>query len=143
MRESTQLLDDIMAMDEAAVALGIARVHDRDTSPLFYNNEQALRAVVKTAMIAAVDGYARIEELPSGKGFADMVYLPARGTMRPAILVELKWNNPSEAAIDQIRARNYPEAIKGLDTPILLVGVTYDIQTKEHTCRIELLEDGA
>ena len=140
MRESARLLDAIVAMDEDAVAAGFARVHERDTTPLFYNNEQALRAVVKSAMVAAVDDYARIEELPGGKGFADVVYLPARGSLQPAIVVELKWDKPVDAALEQARERRYAEVLDGLDVPVLLVGVTYNPQTKEHYCRIELQE---
>jgi len=140
MHESSQLLAAIIAMDEAAVAQGFARVHERDTSPLFYNNEQALRAVVKSALIAAIGDYARIEELPSGKGFADVAYLPARGSMQPAILVELKWNKPVDAALAQMRERRYAEILDDLDVPALLVGVSYDAKTKEHACSIELHE---
>ena len=140
MRESARLLDAMVAMDESAVAVGFARVHDRDTTPLFYNNEQALRAVVKSALVAAVDDYARIEELPGGKGFADVAYLPARGALRPAIVVELKWNRPVDVALEQARERRYAEVVDGLDVPVLLVGVSYDPKTREHTCRIELQE---
>lgn len=138
MHESSQLLAAIIAMDEAAVAKGFARVHERDTSPLFYNNEQALRAVVKSALVAAIDDYARIEELPGGKGFVDVAYLPARGVLQPAILVELKWNKPVDAALEQIRERRYAEILDDLDVPALLVDVSYDAKTKEHTCSIEL-----
>ena len=138
MRESAQLLDAIVAMDEAAVAAGFSRVHERDASPIFYNNEQALRAVVKSALVAAVDDYARIEELPGGKGFADIAYLPARGSLQPAIIVELKWDKPADAALKQARERRYAEVLDGLDVPVLLVGVSYDPKTKEHACRIEL-----
>ena len=133
-----QLLDAVLAMDEDAVAEGFARVHDRDTSPIFYNNEQALRAVVKSALVAAVDDYARIEELPGGKGFADVAYLPARGSLQPAIIVELKWDKPADTALKQARERRYAEVTRGLDVPVLLVGVSYDPKTKEHACRIEL-----
>ena len=104
----------------------------------FYNNEQALRAVVKSALVAAVDDYARIEELPGGKGFADVAYLPARGSLQPAIVVELKWDKPADAALEQARERRYAEVTRGLDVPVLLVGVSYDPKTKEHACRIEL-----
>ena len=138
MRESARLLDAIVAMDEAAVAAGFSRVHERDASPIFYNNEQALRAVVKSALVAAVDDYARIEELPGGKGFADVAYLPARGSLQPAIVVELKWDKPADAALKQARERRYAEVLDGLDVPVLLVGVSYDPKTKEHSCRIEL-----
>ena len=108
------------------------------TVGLLFENEQALRAVVKSALVAAVDDYARIEELPGGKGFADVAYLPARGSLQPAIVVELKWDKPADAAIDQTRERRYAEATCGLDVPVLLVGVSYDPKTKEHACRIEL-----
>ena len=141
MRESAQLLDAMLAMDEDAVAEGFARVHERDTSPIFYNNEQALRAVVKSACVAAVDDYARIEELPGGKGFADVAYLPARGSLQPAISVELKWDKPADAALKQARERRYAEVLDGLDVPVLLVGVSYDPKTKEHACRIELRDE--
>lgn len=136
MRESADLLENVMRMDEAAVAEGFRRVHERDCSPLFYNNEQALRAVVKSSLVAAIDDYARIEELPGGKGFADVAYLPSRGSDRPALLVELKWNKSTTAALEQIRDNRYPESLRGLDVPILLVGITYDAKTREHECQI-------
>ncbi len=141
MRASAQLVDDVVNLREEAVAAGFAHVHDRDCSPLFYNNEQALRSVVKTALVAAVDDYARIEELPSGKGFAGIAYAPRRGSMQPALLVELKWNKPVEAALDQMSDNNYPDVLRDLDVPIVLVGVTYDAKTKEHRCHIEVLDE--
>lgn len=141
MCESARLLEAIIAMDEAVVAEGFARVHDREAASLFYNNEQSLRAVVKSALVAAIDDYARIEELLGGKGFADVAYLPARGTLQPAILVELKWNKPVDAALEQMRERRYAEVLDGLDVPVLLVGVSYDVKTRRHSCHIELRED--
>ena len=141
MRASVQLLDDVTNLREEAVAAGFAHVHDRDCSPLFYNNEQALRAVVKTALVDATDEYARIDELPSGRGFADIAYIPKRGSMMPALVVELKWDKPVETTLDQIRTNGYPEALRDLDVPIVLVGVTYDAKSKEHRCRIEVLDE--
>lgn len=141
MRSSVKLLDDITNRREDEVAAEFAHVHDRDCSPLFYNNEQALRAVVKTALFAAVDEYARIEELPSGRGYADIAYVPRRGSMLPALLVELKWDKPVDAALAQIREHGYPEVLCDLDVPIVLVGVTYDAKTKTHRCGIEVLDE--
>ena len=48
-----------------------------------------------------------IMELPSGKGFADIVYLPKRGISRPALVVELKWNKPASGAIKQTKNKQY------------------------------------
>ena len=140
-RDSAKLLEDIVAMLEDAVATGFERVHTRDCSPLFYNNEQALRSVVKTALLAAINEYARVEELPGGRGYADIVYLPRRGSMLPALVVELKWNKPVTTALDQIHNQDYPEVLRDLNVPILLVGVTYNARTKQHACRIEVLNE--
>ncbi|MDO4796775.1 MAG: AAA family ATPase [Coriobacteriales bacterium] len=136
-RESDALLRATWDLDEDAVAAGVARAHDDGCAPVFYNDEQALRAVVKSAYIAAADHYATIEELPSGRGLADVVYLPRRGDPSPALLVELKWDRAPEAAIAQARNRDYPAVLRGWGGPILLVGVTYDRKSKRHVCRIE------
>lgn len=136
-RESDALLESTWDLDEDAVAAGISRAHDSGCAPAFYNNEQALRAVVKAAYIAAADHYATVEELPSGRGLADVVYLPRRGDPAPAMVVELKWDRAPEAAIAQVRERDYPAALRDWGGPILLVGVTYDPKSKQHVCRIE------
>ncbi len=45
-------------------------------------------------------------ELPTGKGFVDVVYLPKPGINKPALLVELKWNKSAQRAIRQIKETN-------------------------------------
>jgi hypothetical protein len=136
MRDSMRLVEDVLAKDEQAVAAGIGRAHDAACAPVHYNGEQALRAVVKAALVAAVDDWACMDEMPSGHGYADVAYLPRRGSGKPALLVELKWDRPVSAAVDQVLARDYPQALRGLGVPILVVAVTYDSKTKEHACRI-------
>ena len=137
MRGSDALLRATWDLDEEAVAEGIARAHDDGCAPTFYNDEQALRAVVKSAYIAAADHYATVEEMPSSRGLADVVYLPKRGDPAPALVVELKWDRSPEAAIAQVRDRDYPAVLRGFGGPILLVGVTYERKSKRHVCRIE------
>ena len=138
-RDSDALLEATWDLDEGAVAAGLAAAHDGGCAPQFYNNEQALRAVVRAAYISAADRYATVEELPSGRGVADVVYLPRRGDPAPALVVELKWDRPARSAIDQIRGRDYPAVLRGWGGPVLLVGVSYDRRTKAHSCRIEEL----
>ncbi len=104
---------------------------------MYYNNEQALRATVKYAYITCIDQYQRIEELPSGHGCADIVYLPKRRSALPALIIELKWNKTAEGAIAQIKNKNYPYVLRDYDGEILLVGVNYDEKTKVHSCVIE------
>jgi hypothetical protein len=136
MRDSIQLVEDVLAHNEEAVAAAIGRAHDAACAPVHYNNEQALRAVVKAALVATVDEWACVNELPSGHGSADIVYLPRHGSSKPALLVELKWNEPVHAAVNQALDRDYPQVLRDLAAPILLVAVTYDARTKEHVCRI-------
>lgn len=136
LQNSWQLLADTWDGNEAAVAKAVGDAHDLSSTPLFYNNEQALRSVIKIAYIAAVDDYIKIEELPAGRGYADIVYIPKKHSSKPAMVIELKWNKPVEAAIDQIEKKKYPSALKGFSGDILLVGISYDVKSKEHTCRI-------
>ena len=101
-----------------------------------YNDEQALRYVIKFAYIVCVEDYMKIEELPSGRGIADVAYIPRKAT-DPTFVIELKWNKSDTAAIGQIKDRNYPAILKNRKGKIILVGINYDEETKVHTCKIE------
>ena len=76
-------------------------------------------------------------EYPSGKGFADLVLIPRKHIDSPAIIIELKYNKTAQGAIDQIKRKEYPEQVKAYTDNILLVGINYDKETKQHTCIIE------
>ena len=134
---SKKLLEDTMAGDGQAVAKAIEEIRDSQYAPTYYNDEQALRYVIKFAYIAALDQYLKVEELPSGKGIADVVYLPKRRSALPALVVELKWNKSSEGAIRQVKERNYPAVLKDYGGEIVLVGIGYDAKKKAHSCVIE------
>jgi hypothetical protein len=136
-QNSDRLLQATLAMDSETVATAIEEAHSAGTAPLFYNDEQALRSVIRFAYISCIDEYLRIEELPSGIGYADVVYLPKKNSNKPIMVVELKWNKTAEGAITQIKNRNYPQVLEGFGSEILLVGVNYDEKSKEHTCVIE------
>ena len=136
-KKSDQLLKDTLEGKSDAVAKAIADVHDSEYAPTWYSNEQSLRYVVKMAYISCVDQYAKIEELPSGHGIADLVFLPKRRSTLPAMIVELKWNKDAEGAIKQIKDRNYPKVLTNYGGKIILVEVIYDEDTKTHDCLIE------
>ena len=55
------------------------------------------------------------------------------------LVVELKWNKSAQTAIAQIKKKQYPESLREYSGDILLVGIDYDKQTKEHYCVIESL----
>ena len=42
----------------------------------------------------------------------------------PAMVIELKWNDSAESAIDQILKRKYPAALEGYGSEILLIGIS-------------------
>ena len=139
-RESDQLIVDTVEENAEAVAAQIEKIHSEE-APLHYNNEQALRSVIKRAYFSYGDEYVLFEELPAGTGYADLVYLPKKASALPALLIELKWNQSAESAIAQIRNRNYPEAFRGYGGEILLVAVSYDkgapAGKRKHSCVIE------
>ena len=140
LKESEQLFLDTIQENENAVSAQIEKIHDEETSPLHYNKEDSLRSVIKLAYYTYRDHYLQFEELPAGKGFADIVYLPKYNSDWPALVIELKWNQSAEGAIEQILDRKYPEALKNYDGDILLAGINYDkdapIGSRKHSCRI-------
>lgn len=139
-RESDRLIENTVNRKEGAVAEQIEKIHEEE-APLYYNNEQALRSVIKRAYFSYGDEYLMFEELPAGSGFADIVYLPKKSSMLPALVIELKWNQSADSAIAQIKNRRYPEAVREYGGEILLVGISYDRNApageRKHQCRIE------
>ena len=74
------------------------------------------------------------------KGFADLVLIPRKNVDSPAIVLELKCNKDADTAIDQIKRKNYPAKVLEYTDNLLLVGINYDRQTKQHKCHIEKAE---
>ena len=134
---SRKLLKDTLAGNEEAVAAALDEIRREQYAPQYYNNEQALRAIIKYAYLSAIGKYVKIEEMPSGKGLADLAFLPVPYSGLPAMVVELKWNKTAGGAISQIHDRHYTAALQPFSGNIVLVGVNYDEKTGEHTCRIE------
>lgn len=139
-QNSDHLLEQTLNMNEEAVAAVIEEAHNAGTAPLFYNNEQALRSVIRFAYISCVDDFMQIEELPSRKGYADLVFIPKSTSSMPVMVIELKWNKTADGAIEQIKNNNYPQVLKGYGREILLVGINYDVKSQKHTCKIEKYE---
>lgn len=105
-----------------------------------YNNENSLSSVLAIAYLCAMQYYFKpIRELPTGRGFADFVFIPKPEYQNeyPALIVELKWNRNAQTAMQQIKDRNYPVSILSYTGDILLVAINYDKSSKEHQCQIE------
>jgi hypothetical protein len=137
---SERLLKLTLAGAETEVAELIDECHAENTSILKYNDENSLASCIALAYYTARKDYTIIRELPSGYGFADMVFVPKPGVEKPAMIVELKWNKKAETAIDQIKNNKYLKALDGYKGEILLVGIGYEkdgADAKKHRCVIE------
>ena len=136
---SEQLLQATLRGDEVAVARGVDAAHDENTSILSYNDENSLACVLSIAYYYASNDYIIHRELATGKGFADLVLIPRKNVDSPAIVIELKYDKAVDTAIEQIKRRQYPDKVAQYADRLLLVGITYDRESKQHHCRIERL----
>lgn len=130
-------MEATLRQDEKRVAKGIDEIHAANTSVLAYNNENSLSCVITIAYYIARKDYILIRELPTGKGFADIVFLPRKHTNKPALIVELKWDRTAQGAIGQIEEKRYVGALDEYAGNLLLVGINYDKKTKKHECVIK------
>lgn len=138
--QSEELLEATWNMDSEKVAQSIERIHSEYASAIQYNNENSLSSVLTIAYLSSMNYYFKpIREFPTGKGFADFIFLPKSEYTGeyPALVVELKWNQDAETAVRQIKEKNYPQALMPYVGNILLVGISYDKKTKTHECMIE------
>ena len=137
LKNSADTLQAIWQIRPEQVAEGIKEAHF-ETSMLQYNDENALSYTVSLALYAARNFYQVYRELPGGKGFADLVFVPRKKFAdKPALVVELKWDKSAEGAIQQIKKKEYCRSLEEYQGNLLLVAVNYDKATKEHECRIE------
>ena len=158
---SQNLLAATISGNSQAVAKGISQAHDEHTSILSYNDENSLACVLSVAYIWARNEYIIHREYATGKGYADLVMIPRRNVSKPALVIELtneredsgacsryperggsrqsqlKFNHSADTAIDQIKRKEYPAKIADYTGDILLVGINYDKESKQHTCKIE------
>ena len=132
------LLNDIWSLNSEAVAKIFDEAHQDHTSILTYNNENSLANVIAISLfLSTTNTYNVVRELPTGKGYADLVYLPKPGVNKPALLIELKFDKSALTAITQIKEKNYLLFFKDYKGEVLLVGINYSKDTKTHQCIIE------
>ncbi len=103
--QSEDLMEATLRGDEEYVAQQIQRVHEENFSILKYNDENSLACVLSLAYYAAKKTYEVYRELAGGKGFADLVFVPRKNVESPAMIVELKWDQSAQTALDQIREK--------------------------------------
>ena len=135
---SKKLLDATVEGNEEAVAKALDAAHTVVTNPLTYNDEHCFQSAICLAYFYANTRYTLFKELPTGKGYADLVLIPYLPNI-PAMVIELKHNKSAGSALQQIKEKNYCQALNNYKGDLLFVGVNYDEKTKEHSCKIERL----
>ena len=140
LKASEKLLKDTLLRDEKSVAAGLDLAHSEVASMLAYNDENSLSCAIGLAYYSARKDYRLMRELPTGRGFADIVFWPLPSVNKPALVVELKYDQTARSAIEQIKDRQYTKALEGYAGEILLVGINYDKKDKTHSCIIEEME---
>ena len=137
LNQSSRLLEATLRGDSEYVAQALDAAHTEHTSILSYNDENSLACVISLAYYYARNNYIVHRELATGKGFADLALIPRKHVDSPALVIELKYDKDTQAAISQIKKRNYPQQVAEYTGDILLVGINYDKNTKHHECQIE------
>lgn len=118
-----ELLKVTLNCEEEKVAELIDNVHSNNTSILKYNDENSLSCVIPLAYYFARKTYTIEREFPTGKGYADLVFIPRKNNFNPAMIVELKFDKSAESAIEQIKKKQYVDCLKDYSGEILLVGI--------------------
>ncbi|MDE6313455.1 MAG: ATP-binding protein [Lachnospiraceae bacterium] len=148
-KNSEAMLQATLAGDTDKMEQILEYVHDTEIPILQYNDENSLSCIVNLIYLNARDRYRIEREEKSGKGFVDFIFYPYDKS-RPGIILELKKNKSPEAAIEQIKEKNYAARFQVLQDgsreytgKVLAVGMNYDSQKKIHSCRVEELAAGA
>ena len=142
LQNSRKLLEATWDCDRKTVAELLEAAHDKAGNRT-YHSEAGLSYAVQLAYYAAQDLYTIIPELDTGKGYADLAYIP-KDPKYPAMLIELKYEKDADTAISQIHRQNYPERLELYKGNLILVGINYDRtlsndseEFKHHSCEIE------
>ena len=145
-KESARMLKATLAGDTKTMAEILKFTHDTESPILSYNSEIELAAVVNLVYLAARDKYRVEREDKAGQGYVDFIFYPERRGA-DGLILELKVDDTPENAIRQIREKDYILRFHGKlgEKPrytgrILAVGISYNKKTKEHFCRVEVLQ---
>ncbi|MBQ3657691.1 MAG: AAA family ATPase [Bacteroidales bacterium] len=137
---SRDLLEDTINLQKEKIAKAFDAYHFEASSILEFNDENSMRCAITLAYYAAKPFYKIFHELPTGKGFADMVFVPLPKSSRPAIVVELKYDKTADTAINQIKRKDYPSSLRGFSKRIILCGINYNKDTSKHEVEMEVIE---
>ena len=142
---SNQMLRATLSRDTQKMSEILQYAHNTESPILSYNNEVELSAIVNLVYLSARNKYRIEREDKVGKGFVDFIFYPWNLT-NTCIILELKVDHSPEDALLQIREKDYLLRFQGKSGEtrkytgeVLGVGISYDKETKEHFCKVEVL----
>ncbi len=142
LQNSQKLLEATWNCERKVVAELLEAAHDKAGNKT-YHSEAGLSYAVQLAYYAAQDLYTIVPELDTGKGYADLAYIP-KEQKYPAMLIEFKYEKDADTAIAQIHRQKYPDRLELYKGNLILVGINYDrtvsndsVEFKHHSCDIE------
>lgn len=145
-KESERMLRATLSGDTSTMTEILEFAHDTEVPLLSYNNEIELTAVVNLVYLSARNYYRIEREDKAGKGYVDFIFYPEIDKSADCIILELKVDHTPEEAIQQIKNKQYAlRFASGLGEKnkytgrILAVGISYDKDTKKHSCKVEVL----
>ena len=144
--ESSKMLQATKDGNTELMAKILEYAHNTESPLLNYNNEAELTMIVNMVYLSARDSYRIEREDKAGIGYVDFIFYPLYKN-EDGIILELKVDNTAEAAVRQIKEKNYALKFKGklgqdpeYTGRILAVGISYDKKTKQHNCKVEVLQ---
>lgn len=145
-KESEKMLKATLHGDIQTMTKILKYAHDTEAPILSYNSEIELSAVVNLVYLAARDKYRVEREDKAGEGYVDFIFYPEYKDT-PGIILELKIDATPEEVLQQIKEKNYILRFKGklgekmkYTGKILAVGISYNRKTKEHMCKVNIIE---
>ncbi len=134
----------ITSLDGNRTAEIITQIHNSpNVSLLTYNREESMVfCLISGLMWRTEREYECFRELQSGKGSADLIYVPKRNMNLPVLLIEFKYGLSAGETMKQIKEKEYFSRYREGDYPndVLLIGINYNPKTKDHQCLIEKLD---
>ena len=142
-KASECILDGLTKKNTIKVCENLDKIHHSSGDVNSYGNEAALHTSLITAMTYARSYYNVLNELSTGKGRTDIVYLPKNNYSNyPTFIFELKVDKSPEEALKQIHEKEYAYNIDSdYKKNMLLVGINYNKSTNKHECIIEQYKD--
>lgn len=145
-KKSEKMLQATLRNDTETMAHILEIAHNTEEPLLSYNNEIELTAIVNLVYLSARDRYRVEREDKAGVGYVDFIFYPIKDKKADGIILELKVDSTPEAAIQQIKDKQYAMRFMGklgeqagYSGRILAVGISYDRREKKHFCKVEEL----